>query len=98
MRDIGLIVVSFVAALLIPPLIGLIRARQRSRVLKVRQCRQVVVTLQAGATFEGVLFDFDRDALVLRNVTHLVQGADRPVPVDGELVVLAADVLFVQFP
>lgn len=64
---------------------------QRTRV-------NIILTLKAGTSFRGVLFDHDRQALVLRNVEHLVEGADRPTPVDGELVVLLSDVLFIQVP
>lgn len=58
----------------------------------------VIVTLKGGTSFRGVLFDHDRDAVVLRNAEHLVEGADRATPVDGELLVLLADVLFIQLP
>lgn len=68
-----------------------------NRVLKQRVMRTTIVTLKAGSSFRGVLFAHDREAIVLRNVEHLVEGADKPTPVDGELVVLAADVLFMQF-
>lgn len=66
-------------------------------VLRGRLYRQTVVTLKGGSTWEGVLVAIDRDALTLRNVVHLAQGADRPTPVDGELVFFRADVLFLQF-
>ncbi len=70
----------------------------RAHVLRDRVRYKAIVTTKAGSTFEGVLYDLDRDAVVLRNVVHLVQGADQPTPVDGELLILAADVLFMQFP
>lgn len=66
-------------------------------ILRDRLFRQVVVTLKGGSTWEGVLVAKDREALTLRNVVHLVQGADRATPVDGELVFFRADVLFMQF-
>lgn len=65
--------------------------------LRKRVRKDVIVTLKEGSTFRGVLFEADRVALVLRNVEHLVAGADRATPVDGELIVLAGDVLFMQF-
>ena len=67
-------------------------------VLKNRLRSEVILTLKGGSSFRGVLFDADREAFVLRNVEHLVERDDRPTPVDGELVVLVADVLFVQIP
>jgi len=65
-------------------------------VLKQRLRATVIITLKGGSSFRGVLYDYDPDAVVLRNVTHLADGADSPTPVDGELVVLIADVLFIQ--
>lgn len=67
-------------------------------VINQRVRSTVIVTLKGGTSFRGVLFDHDKDAIVLRNTEHLVEGADRPTPVDGELVVLLADVLFLQLP
>jgi hypothetical protein len=61
--------------------------------------RTVIVTLKTGEGFRGVLFDADREAFVLRN-TQLedATATDRnPVAVDGELVVLRADIAFMQF-
>ncbi len=58
----------------------------------------MIVTLKDGSAFGGVLFDFDSEAIVLRGVELLVSGAERPSPVDGELVVLVADVSFIQIP
>lgn len=66
-----------------------------NRVLRNRLRSRVIVTLKGGASFRGVLFDADSQAVVLRDVEHL---GDRPGPnpVDGELVVLTADVLYLQ--
>lgn len=68
-----------------------------NRVLRSRVLRTAIVTLKAGSSFRGVLFAHDREALVLRNVELLDATADRPTPVDGELVVLLADVHYLQF-
>lgn len=68
-----------------------------NKVLKQRVMRSLIVTLKGGSSFRGLLFAHDKEAIVLRNVEHLVPGADKPTPVDGELVVLAADVLYMQF-
>jgi hypothetical protein len=58
---------------------------------------QVLLTLKTGDAFEGVLWDADRDAVVLRNAEQVdVVRSTSPRVVDGELVVLAADVAFMQ--
>lgn len=61
--------------------------------------KAVLVTLKTGEGFRGVLFDADGDAFVLRNAAAVeANGTDRtPTPVDGELVILRADVAFCQF-
>lgn len=60
--------------------------------------KAALVTLKTGETFRGVLFDADRDCLVLRNCQVLEVGGDRvPQPVDGEVLILRTDVSFVQF-
>lgn len=67
------------------------------RVLRDRVRQQALVTLKTGEAFAGVLWDWDRECFVLRNASQLVAG-EAPVPADGELVFLAADVAYVQFP
>ncbi len=66
------------------------------RAIQSRVRRRVILTLKNGSSFRGVLFEADRDAFVLRDVEHLVVR-EGPSPVDGELLVLAADVLYLQF-
>jgi small nuclear ribonucleoprotein (snRNP)-like protein len=56
----------------------------------------VIVTLKGGSTFRGLLYDHDQDAVVLRNVEALTTTGLPPTPVDGELIVLMSDVLFLQ--
>ncbi len=69
---------------------GILRSRLRSR---------VVVTLKSGASFDGVLFDADTRAWVLRNATALGAGAaGAPLSLDGELLLLAADIAYAQRP
>jgi small nuclear ribonucleoprotein (snRNP)-like protein len=67
-----------------------------NRVVRNRIRAKVLVTTKTGAAFEGVLWDFDRVALVLRNTVQLQAGASPAVPVDGELVVFVADVAHMQ--
>lgn len=66
-----------------------------NRVLKLRLRSTAIVTLKTGTTFRGVLMEADKQALVLRNVEHL-GGPDGVAPVDGEVVLLLADVQFIQ--
>lgn len=70
-----------------------------SRVLDERLRRRVIVTLKSGAAFGGVLFDGDAAAWVLREAAAIGAGEHRSnLIVDGELVVLVADIAYVQLP
>lgn len=67
------------------------------RILRDRVCRTVIVTLKTGHAFQGVLYQGDGDALVLRNTEALGVGErGANVTVDGELLVLRPDVAFIQ--
>jgi small nuclear ribonucleoprotein (snRNP)-like protein len=68
----------------------------KSRVLRDRLRTSVILTMKDSAAFRGVLWAADDHAMVLRNVEHLGEGKLGPVLVDGELVVLNADVQFIQ--
>lgn len=71
----------------------------RSRVLSSRLRESVLVTTKAGATFSGVLYSHDKTALVLRQALAVGEGENKSdVPLDGELIVLFADVAFIQRP
>ena len=71
----------------------------RRPVLKSRLRSRVVVTTTADMAFAGVLFESDRTALVLRNAEAVGVGENREnVPVDGEVLILLADVAFIQRP
>lgn len=64
-----------------------------------RICSRVVVTLKSGDAFSGVLFEADGGALVLRDAAALGAGQEGVnVPLDGELLMLLADVLYLQRP
>lgn len=67
------------------------------RVVRDRVRQRVIVTLKSGGAFSGVLWDWDREAFVLRAAAQLVEGA-APISADGELVFLASDVDYLQFP
>lgn len=68
------------------------------RLIRQRLRRRVVVTLKSGAAFRGLLFDVDRESVVLRDTEHLNDTARGPIPVDGELLVLRADIDYLQVP
>lgn len=74
--------------------------RRSTHGLLVQRCRsRVVVTLKTGEAFSGVLVETDHQALALRDAQALGVGEDRShVTVDGEVVVLRPDVLFIQLP
>lgn len=74
-------------------------AALRPTQLRKRLRSRVVVTLKSGASFEGVLYATDARTWVLRDAQALAagdQGAN--VPVDGEVMVMVADVEFCQRP
>lgn len=71
----------------------------RSRVLRSRFRERVIVTTKTGDSFGGILYSADSKALVLRQAEALGAG-DRStdLPLDGELIVLLADVAHIQRP
>lgn len=71
-----------------------IERNRGDRALTKRQRESVIVTLKAGPTFSGILFEFDARSLVLINAVE-EQGQ---VSVDGELLLRWDDVAFVQKP
>lgn len=70
-----------------------------NRVIKTRLRDKVLVTTKDGAAFAGVLFEADDKALVLRQAEALGAADDKSnVPLDGEVLILLADVAFIQKP
>jgi small nuclear ribonucleoprotein (snRNP)-like protein len=59
------------------------------------ECRQIIVNTKTEKTFRGVLWRRRRDYLVLRNA-FLLQPQGEAAPVDGEVVIPAANVDFIQ--
>lgn len=58
-----------------------------------------MVTLKSGDSFDGVLYSADTSALVLRQAAAVGAGENKTdLPLDGELLVLLADVAFIQRP
>lgn len=71
----------------------------RSRVLSSRFRERVVVTTKENASFAGILFSADCHALVLRQAEAVGAGENRTnLPLDGELILLLADVAYIQRP
>ena len=57
--------------------------------------RKVIVNTKTDRAFRGVLWQRRRGYLVLRNV-ELLKAKDETVPMDGEVMIEAANVDFVQ--
>lgn len=69
------------------------------RILRQRKFKKVVVTLDTGEAFSGLLFDKDSEAIVLRSAGAIDTRADvQFTPADGELVLPWARIVTVQFP
>lgn len=68
------------------------------RVLKARLRRQVIVTCKTGDAFQGVFFEGDTEAIVLRSAAQIDPHAEAKfIPANGEVVILMADVAYFQF-
>ena len=70
-----------------------------NRVLRSKLRDRVIVTMKDGSAFRGMLWQADRLTIVLRATEALgfgPQGAD--VAVDGELLLLLADVAYINRP
>lgn len=58
-----------------------------------------MVTTKANAAFSGVLFSHDNKALVLRGAAAIGAGHNGvDLPLDGEILILMADVAYIQRP
>ena len=67
-----------------------------NNVLKRRMRAKVLVTTKSHGSFEGVLWDVDREALVLRQAVQIGDNAKPVAAVDGELLIFVADVAYIQ--
>lgn len=67
-----------------------------NRVLRSRTKRRALITTHDGRWFSGVLLDHDRRCLVLRDAQTEAEGG--AAVVDGEVLILMADVAHIQFP
>jgi small nuclear ribonucleoprotein (snRNP)-like protein len=72
----------------------------RRWILKKCLRHRVIVTLKSGMAFGGILYEQDTEALVLKEASLLeANGTDRVhTPADGAIVILRADVDYVQLP
>lgn len=68
-------------------------------VIASRVRSKVIVTLKTGQSFAGVVVEADDQAWVLRSADAL-GGADdgSDLPVDGEIILLTADIAYAQKP
>ena len=57
--------------------------------------RRVVVNLDDGTAIEGVLFRKAGPLLLLKNASHLEEGA-QPLLLDGDTIIERSRVLFIQ--
>lgn len=70
-----------------------------SRLLKERLLNRVVVTLKSGQSFEGLLYELDAHAWFLRDASAIGVGdKGSNLPVDGEIVILSAEIAYAQRP
>lgn len=95
----GLIAGLLVAAISTAAAVLVSLTATRDRTVRSRYRRRALVTLKNGDTFDGVLFEADRQAVVLRNASQVgVANQAGPVPVDGEVLILLEDVVVIQLP
>lgn len=89
---------ALVAVVVVFPCLAFAWWWSSDRLLRSRKTRKVVVELQSGETFQGVLESVDARTLVIRNVSVLNGPTAVPTAVDGELLVPRGDVKFIQRP
>lgn len=66
-------------------------------ILETRLRAKMLVTMKDGTTFAGVLFESDATALVLRQAEAVGGTVSKSnVPLDGEIILLLSDVLYMQ--
>lgn len=60
---------------------------------------RVVVTLKSGDAFTGILWEADDRAWVLRGAEAVGEGENHTdLPVDGEIILMTADIAYAQKP
>ena len=66
-------------------------------ILRRRKLKLFVVTLKTGESFRGVLWQKDSEAWVLR-ATEVLRAGEHSLPVDGELIILTANIAYANRP
>lgn len=80
-------------------LVLVLALRRRPGLLASRYRESVLVSCKDGATFSGVLYASDDKTLVLRSSEAVGVGDNSTnLPLDGEIIVLLADVSYLQRP
>jgi hypothetical protein len=65
---------------------------------RIALLRRVIVNLDDGTSIDGVLYRERGPLLVLKNATFHDPAADAPMPLDGDVIVERARIVFVQAP
>lgn len=67
--------------------------------LAERRAHRVLITLKTGEAFAGILYAADGDIVVLRDATAMAFGPrSENVAVEGEALILRADIAYLQLP
>lgn len=70
-----------------------------SKILRSRLRERFLVTTKDGATFSGLLYSEDHRCLVLHDAEAIGTGENKTnLPIDGEIIILLADVAYLQRP
>jgi hypothetical protein len=60
---------------------------------------RLVVTLKSGDSFDGLLVEADERVWVLRSASAVGEGDNRTdLPIDGEIILMTADIAYAQKP
>lgn len=86
------------AALVVLLTVTLARTSSADRLVRHRVREKVIVTMKSGEAFMGVLVDADGRSFILRDAKALTDASDRPVSVDGELVLDRTHIDYMQRP
>lgn len=90
--------VVFLGALVVLLAGALVKTAPTDRLLRGRLRDDVVVTLKSGEAFRGVLYAVDGRSFILRDAKALTDASDRPVAVDGELILARDQIDYFQRP
>lgn len=76
----------------------LTRHRSLDALMRDGRLRKVLVTLDSGEAFEGVLSGCDAHTVVLVRASQVVSAETTPLRIDGELVLPRSDIRYLQRP